>query len=318
MEKIVSDFVKLTKKGTSKKEKKEKDPDAPKRPTNAYMIFSQEMRPKVKEEMQINDPKQITSKLAEMWRGEKEKNTKIYKKYTEKLMEKKTTYENEKAEYDLSHSHSDDESEKIKGGKKSTKGASAKGAKAKIEKPKKAPSLYNTFCSVNLKEMKTSHPDTPHKDLMGLVAAEWKKLTEEEKQEFAKANSGEAKANSGEAKANSEVNGKDTGGSKGKTADKVKVSKKEKKVEVVEEEVVEEEIEEKPSKGSKKEKKDKKEEVEVAEEAKPSKSPKKEKKEKKKDPKLTVDNVSTYVSDDDSDNDIPVPPKHLAKVVGKK
>ena len=282
MEKLVSDFVKLMKKGsTTKKEKKEKDPDAPKRPTNAYMIFSQDMRPKVKADMKINDPKKITSKLAECWRNEKENNTETYKKYMAKLEEKKTTYANEKAEYDESH-QSDDESDSSK--KKSAKGS--KGSDKGSEKVKKAPSVYNVFCSVNLKKMKESHPDTPHKELMGLVAAEWKKLSDEEKQEFIDGN-----------KKSEKKSKKD----KVDTDDEGKADKKAKK---------DKDSKDKDSKKDKKDKKDK----ESDDEGKTEK--KAEKKSEKKATKLTVESITEYVSDDDSDDVIP--PKQTKAKVAKK
>ena len=162
--KITEEMLKLGKsytKGT-KTVTKEKDPDAPKRPNNEYILFSQEKRASVKDNNKTLGPKEITSKLAEMWRAEKKTNSKVYKEYQQKLAAKKVIYEKEKNEYEKSHVYASDGDEKG-------------------EKAVKKLSTYNLFCSANLKLIKEKFPDKPPKELMGLVAAEWKKLSDEEK-----------------------------------------------------------------------------------------------------------------------------------------
>jgi hypothetical protein len=50
------------------KQKKKRDPKAPKVASNAYMIFCKEMRPKLKRETDLSFGK-IGAKLGEMWRN---------------------------------------------------------------------------------------------------------------------------------------------------------------------------------------------------------------------------------------------------------
>ena len=57
-------------------------------------------------------------------------------------------------------------------------------AKAKTDKPKKAPNAYNLFVKQNMENLKKENPDTPAKSLMSLAAAKWKELSDEEKAEF--------------------------------------------------------------------------------------------------------------------------------------
>jgi len=63
------------KKETTKKEKKIKDPNAPKRPASAYLIFQNKIREKVKAENPDSTYQEIVSKIADIWKemGEEEK-----------------------------------------------------------------------------------------------------------------------------------------------------------------------------------------------------------------------------------------------------
>merc|ERR1712083_519805 len=75
--------------GKGKKNKKAKDPDAPKRPTSNYMYFATEKRDSVKKTNPSASPTEITKILGEMWnnleKGKKGKNgTKKYDDLAEK------------------------------------------------------------------------------------------------------------------------------------------------------------------------------------------------------------------------------------------
>ena len=76
-----------------------KDPNAPKRPTNAYMIYSTEERKKIQEESQIEDSKELIKEIANRWNEEKKKESKVFKKYTNKLEEAKKKYVSEMESY---------------------------------------------------------------------------------------------------------------------------------------------------------------------------------------------------------------------------
>ena len=57
------------KKVTKKEGKKEKDPNAPKRATTGFMVFSNEIRPKVKTEHPDAKVTDLAKIIGEKWRG---------------------------------------------------------------------------------------------------------------------------------------------------------------------------------------------------------------------------------------------------------
>lgn len=57
-------------------------------------------------------------------------------------------------------------------------------SKKKEPKVKKAPSSYNAFMSVRMKAFKSENPDKTSKEIMSLVGAEWKLLSQEEKDKY--------------------------------------------------------------------------------------------------------------------------------------
>ena len=86
-------------KGGKKKEKKEKDPNAPKRPVTAFFFYQSERRQTLKKEKPELDHKQIISVMSTEWNKLPEKDK---KKYLVKAEEDKKRYEKEKAEYENS------------------------------------------------------------------------------------------------------------------------------------------------------------------------------------------------------------------------
>lgn len=57
-------------------------------------------------------------------------------------------------------------------------------SKKKEPKVKKAPSSYNAFMSIRMKALKAEDKEKTSKEIMSLVAAEWAKLTPEQKNEY--------------------------------------------------------------------------------------------------------------------------------------
>ena len=51
-----------------RKRKEKRDPLAPKQPLSAYLLFSQEMRPKLKDEMPDLDPKMVLQEVGKRWK----------------------------------------------------------------------------------------------------------------------------------------------------------------------------------------------------------------------------------------------------------
>jgi hypothetical protein len=86
------------------KKSKEKDPNAPKKPCTAYIIFSSDFRKKVKEEEPTISTTDITKRLAQMW---KDVDDKTKSKYEKKALEDKKRYEEELKDYNSSKNEDD-------------------------------------------------------------------------------------------------------------------------------------------------------------------------------------------------------------------
>ncbi|KAJ1344690.1 hypothetical protein BSLG_000213 [Batrachochytrium salamandrivorans] len=86
---------KVTKR-TDDKKKARKDPDAPKRPLSAFMIFSKENRPRIREENPEASFGELGKLLGAAWRELNDKDKLIY---TEKADEDKGRYERDMQSY---------------------------------------------------------------------------------------------------------------------------------------------------------------------------------------------------------------------------
>jgi hypothetical protein len=83
-------------KKTTKKTKKEKDPNAPKRPLSAYMYFSKDKREELTKKNGKESVAESSKKIAALW---KKATSDEKKKYDTKAAKDKTRYEKEMAEY---------------------------------------------------------------------------------------------------------------------------------------------------------------------------------------------------------------------------
>ena len=123
--------------GKKTRAKKEKDPNAPKRPLNAYMLWCKDARAEVKQEMVDNDEDvkgtAVTVALGKRWKQLSAKDKKPYEKLAN---EGKAEYKEAKEAYDSEKGSGDEGSSKGKGKKTSAK-ASKKPSKKASAKPKK-------------------------------------------------------------------------------------------------------------------------------------------------------------------------------------
>ena len=87
---------KLIPKESSTKNKKEKDPAAPKRPKSSYIIFCGAKRDEIKKKNPNMKATEITSKLGEMW---KTLNDKQKQKYIDEANKEKERYQEEMNDY---------------------------------------------------------------------------------------------------------------------------------------------------------------------------------------------------------------------------
>ena len=146
---------------TKGKNKKEKDPAAPKRPKSSYIIFCGAKRDEIKKKNPEMKATEITSKLGEIWQS---LNDKQKKKYVDEAGKDKERYEEEMNEYVPS------EGFEKKGKKKS--------------KAKRAPSGYIIFCQDKREEIKSENPEMKATEITKELGRQWKELSQEEKDEY--------------------------------------------------------------------------------------------------------------------------------------
>jgi len=82
-----------------KKEKRVKDPEAPKRSKSSYLWFCSEERDKIKKEKPTLSAKEITAELGTKWQSLKSNNPELLKKYESLASDDKSRYASEKASY---------------------------------------------------------------------------------------------------------------------------------------------------------------------------------------------------------------------------
>lgn len=148
--------------------KKVKDPNAPKRPANAYMIFSNEQRASVVANNPGIKPKEVMSRLGQMWRDMSDAEKAPYKQQAE-------------------------------GGKAQYKTASAGYTKpavqiVKKEKKERAKTGYNLYVAQTYKQIAAQHPEwhikgpdgktTAFANISKAISDQWKSLPADQKAQF--------------------------------------------------------------------------------------------------------------------------------------
>jgi hypothetical protein len=130
-----------------KKEKKVKDPDAPKRALSAWIYFTTAKRPEVKEQNPEKKTTELTTIMSEMWRDYTDEQKQPYK---DMEIADKERYQKEKVDYesnsDQSESDTDEKSDK--------KAKKVKDPNA----PKRNLNSYMIFC----RETRAKHVDVKH------------------------------------------------------------------------------------------------------------------------------------------------------------
>ena len=130
-----------------KKNKKVKDPKAPKRGLTAWIIYTTEQRPKFKAENPEKSNTELTTLMSQEWRNMTDGDK---KKYTDLAIVDKERYMKEKEEYESNSENDSSESE------------NEKPKKAKKEKdpdaPKKNVNSWMHFC----RETRAKHPNVKH------------------------------------------------------------------------------------------------------------------------------------------------------------
>ena len=82
-----------------KKQKKEKDPNRPKKGTSAFFSFCSDHRSKVTKSSPDMKPKDVNRELGKMWKKHADSKDKVYKKYTEEYQKQNEEYKEKMSEY---------------------------------------------------------------------------------------------------------------------------------------------------------------------------------------------------------------------------
>ena len=159
--------------GNDKKgKKKKKDPNAPKRPRSAYILYCQENRSAVKTANPDFKPSELMSKLGEMWKNLSKEDK---QEFVEQAESDKERYNKERSNYKGPVGGDDDDDDSPK---KKTKKV------PKDPSQKKAKSGYLVFGDEQRPVIKKQNPDFKAKDIIAEIGRRWKALTESERMQF--------------------------------------------------------------------------------------------------------------------------------------
>ena len=128
-----------------KKNKKIKDPKAPKRALSAWIIYTNELRSKFKADNPDKSTTELTTLMSQEWRNMTDEDK---KKYTDLAIVDKERYMKEMDEYESNSDNDSSDSEKPK--------------KVKKEKDPKAPNKNQNSWMQFCNETRAKHPDVKH------------------------------------------------------------------------------------------------------------------------------------------------------------
>jgi len=166
----------------AKRSKKKKDPNAPKRPRSAYILFCAQERPNVKKDNPDAKPADILKLLAERWKTISESDK---KDFAGKASDDKDRYSDEMQHYaPPADAGSDDED----GGGRRKKGKKEKGSRKKKKKdpnePKKPQTAYLIFGNKERSNIKAEHPEMKQSEIMKQIGIRWNTLDPANKKPF--------------------------------------------------------------------------------------------------------------------------------------
>lgn len=170
---------------SSRKKSQLKDPDAPKKPPTAYMLFAKEHRPTVKGELEseFEDKKQLNSEvskaLGQRWKQMSDDEKKPYNKLVKKAT---TVFDNQMKAYTRP---SDDEIQAKIDAKKSASKSKSKSTPKDKDAPKKGKTAYNFFCAERRPELKEDK-NLDAKEITSTLSEEWKEMSDKQKKKYVK------------------------------------------------------------------------------------------------------------------------------------
>lgn len=157
--------------GEKRVSRKSKDPNCPKRPGNAYILFGQDQREKLKTDDPNLSAKEIMTKIGELWHQVSDSDKAFYDEKSKQLL---VQYKKELEQYKEANPHWEDY---MQGNDKKKKKA-----KKDPNEPKRPSSAYILFGNARREELKAK--ELGAKQIMTEIGALWQKASDEEKQPF--------------------------------------------------------------------------------------------------------------------------------------
>ena len=161
----------------SKKPKKKKDENAPKKNVSAWILFSKAERPKIKKEFPSMKPQEVMAELSKRWKIAKD-DEEVMEEFAEKARQDKERYEEEKKDYVSPPADDDEETPKKKAKK-------AKKVKPEGE-PKRAKSAWLFFCDAERKNLAKEENAPKGKEVLGELSKRWKVVSDKKKKKYTK------------------------------------------------------------------------------------------------------------------------------------
>jgi len=169
----------------SRRVKKLKDTNAPKRPQSSYFIFSNKRRKEMKETNPDKKLTEISKMIAAEW---KKMDGASKKPYEEDAKTLKAKYEVDMQKYKTTKEFKDFQ-KKVQEHKQSEGNGKSKGKKTEgkrkrmkdVNAPKKPQSAYFLFANDRRPRLREAHPDKKITDVAKMLGEEWKKMPEAEK-----------------------------------------------------------------------------------------------------------------------------------------
>jgi len=170
--------------------KKTKDPNAPKRPRSAYILYSQDAREEAKKMNPTAKPAELMQIMGKMW---KELTETEKKPFLDRAVEDKGRFTDEMKDYqppeedddeEEDEDEDDDDDDEDGGKKKKKKSTKSKKKKKDPNAPKKGMSAYLHYGQSVREKVKGEHQSARSADLMQIIGKMWKELTEDQKQPF--------------------------------------------------------------------------------------------------------------------------------------
>ena len=164
------------------KNTKPKDPNAPKKPKSAYLIYCQENRNKMILNFPDLLPKEILSKLGAAWKEIKDEPA--CAPYVHKANKEREKYDNEMCDYTPSDKYNEELAE-YNANPENVKKTKTKKNKVDPDKPKKPQTIFFKFSKEMRNKVKEENPDMKSEEVASELGRLWKnEVTQEEKDQY--------------------------------------------------------------------------------------------------------------------------------------